>query len=67
MCNRVIDNMSGTFTQLYIQVVFSVKGQENLLSKFSWQEGYGAFSYRHTQIKDFYNYILNQEEHHKKH
>jgi len=125
--------MSGTFTQIYIQVVFSVKGRGNLLSKtwqdelfkymsgiisnkgqksiiiggyfdhihiliglkpnmalsdlvrdiknnsskfinekrfirgkFSWQEGYGAFSYGHTQIKDVYNYILKQEEHHKK-
>jgi REP element-mobilizing transposase RayT len=34
--------------------------------KFSWQEGYGAFSYSHSQINDVYNYILNQEEHHKK-
>ena len=29
--------------------------------KFLWQEGYGAFSY-----KNVYDYILNQEEHHKK-
>ena len=34
--------------------------------KFSWQEGYGAFSYAHSQIEAVYNYILNQEEHHKK-
>ena len=30
----------------------------------SWQEGYGAFSYSHSQIENVYNYILNQEEHH---
>jgi len=35
-------------------------------SKFSWQEGYGAFSYGHSQIDDVYQYILNQEQHHKK-
>jgi REP element-mobilizing transposase RayT len=35
-------------------------------SKFSWQEGYGSFSYSHSQIENVYNYILNQEEHHKK-
>lgn len=34
--------------------------------KFSWQEGYGAFSYGHSQIQNVYGYILNQEEHHKR-
>ena len=34
--------------------------------KFSWQEGYGAFSYAHSQIEQVYNYILNQELHHHK-
>lgn len=125
--------MPGTFSQVYIQVVFAVKGRENLISrswkdelhkymagiikakeqkpiiingmpdhihafiglrpsmpisdivrdiknnssnfinekkfvngKFSWQEGYGAFSYGHSQIEKVYSYILNQEEHHKK-
>ena len=125
--------MSGTFSQIYIQVVFAVKGRENLIGKawkeelhkyiagiikgkeqkpiivngmpdhihafiglkpskaisdlvrdiknnssnfinekklikgkFSWQEGYGAFSYSHSQVENIYNYILNQEEHHKK-
>lgn len=33
--------------------------------KFSWQEGYGVFSYGHSQIERVYNYILNQELHHK--
>lgn len=34
--------------------------------RFNWQEGYGAFSYSHSQIGDVYNYILNQEKHHAK-
>jgi hypothetical protein len=34
--------------------------------KFAWQEGYGAFSYAHSQIDNVYQYISNQEEHHKK-
>ncbi|MBL8099629.1 MAG: IS200/IS605 family transposase [Anaerolineales bacterium] len=34
--------------------------------KFNWQEGYGAFSYSHSQIESVYNYILNQETHHAK-
>jgi putative transposase len=127
------NKMPGTFSQIYIQVVFAVKGRENLISKewkedlhkyiagiikgkgqksiivngmpdhihafiglrpamsisdlvrdiknnssnfindnkfvkgkFSWQEGYGAFSYSHSHIENVYQYILNQEEHHKK-
>ena len=34
--------------------------------KFSWQKGYGAFSYSHSQTENVYNYILNQEVHHHK-
>lgn len=123
--------MAGTYSQIYIQVVFAVKGRQNLLhkswrdevfkyisgiiknkghkpiivngvedhvhvflglkpsmalsdlvrdfknnssnfindnhwvkGKFCWQEGYGAFSYSHSQIAYVYNYILNQEQHH---
>ncbi len=125
--------MPGTFHQVYIQVVFAVKGRENLISEtwktelhqyiagiikgkgqksiivngmpdhihafiglkpamsisdlvrdiknnstnfindrklvhgtFKWQEGYGAFSYSHSHIEKVYDYILHQEEHHKK-
>ncbi len=125
--------MAGTFSQIYIQTVFAVKGRENLIDsswceelhqyisgiikgkeqksiivngvadhihcfiglrptmaisdlirdiknnssryineknyvrgKFRWQEGYGAFSYSHSQIPQVYNYILNQEAQHQK-
>jgi REP element-mobilizing transposase RayT len=125
--------MAGTFSQIYIQIVFAVKGRENLIiktwkddlhkyiagiikgknqkpiivngmpdhihafvglkpsmaisdlvrdiknnstnfindnkfvrGKFSWQEGYGAFSYSKSHIEKVYNYILNQEKHHRK-
>ena len=33
---------------------------------FRWQEGFGAFSYNHSQIPDVSNYIKNQKEHHRK-
>ncbi len=41
---------------------------ENQLSKFkfSWQEGFGAFSYGHSQIDLVAKYVLNQKVHHKK-
>ena len=125
--------MSGTFSQLYVQVVFAVKGRENLIrreyrealheymagiikgkgqkpiivngvgdhvhlfvglkpsisisdlvrdvknnssnfinskkmvaGKFSWQEGFGAFSYGQSQVESVFNYISNQEVHHHK-
>jgi REP element-mobilizing transposase RayT len=33
---------------------------------FSWQEGYGGFTYSRSQLDDVYKYILTQEDHHKK-
>lgn len=124
--------MAGTFSQVYIHIVFAVKGRQNLLSKkwrsdlfkyisgiikskeqkpiivngmgdhvhvlvglrmtmpiadlvrdiknnsskyfndrqlvsgkFEWQTGYAAFSYGHSQLAAVYDYINNQEEHHK--
>jgi len=125
--------MAGTFSQIYIHIVFTVKGRENLIDpswkdelykyiagiikgkgqkpiivngmpdhihifigfkpsmnlsdlvrdiknnatnfinernfirgRFRWQEGYGAFSYSHSHVKNVYTYILNQEKHHRK-
>jgi REP element-mobilizing transposase RayT len=43
-----------------------INDQRFLKGKFSWQEGYGAFSYSHSQIESVYNYIDKQEEHHRK-
>jgi putative transposase len=34
--------------------------------KFSWQEGYGAFSYSISHINHVIDYIKNQEQHHLK-
>jgi REP-associated tyrosine transposase len=33
---------------------------------FSWQTGFGAFSYSHAQLDNVIGYIMNQKEHHKK-
>ena len=35
-------------------------------TKFSWQEGYGVFSYSHSHIDNVVKYVLNQEQHHRK-
>lgn len=34
--------------------------------KFSWQEGYGVFSYSRSHIDRVIKYIMNQEVHHNK-
>ncbi len=41
---------------------------DNKLSKykFSWQTGFGAFSYSKSHIDAVYKYIINQKNHHKK-
>lgn len=33
--------------------------------KFNWQEGFGAFSYGHSQLDSIIGYIQTQEEHHR--
>jgi putative transposase len=35
-------------------------------SRFSWQEGFGVFSYSHSHLTRVINYIKNQEQHHAK-
>ena len=35
-----------------------------IAGKFMWQEGFGAFSYSHSQLKDVVAYIQDQEIHH---
>jgi REP element-mobilizing transposase RayT len=34
---------------------------------FSWQEGFGAFSYSRSQLDAVAKYVLEQEKHHSKH
>jgi len=34
--------------------------------RFSWQEGYGGFTYSRSQVESVYRYIENQEAHHLK-
>ena len=55
-------------------LMFNVKRSSSLwindnrfvMGRFSWQEGFGAFSYGKSQIPNVANYIENQENHHKK-
>ena len=42
-----------------------INDQKFVMGKFFWQEGFGSFSYAQSQIEQVYQYILNQEEHHR--
>ena len=41
-----------------------INRQRWVLGRFCWQEGFGAFSYGHSQLSGIINYIRNQERHH---
>jgi len=43
-----------------------INGKKFLKTKFQWQEGYGAFSYSHSQLDEVIHYIKEQQEHHRK-
>jgi REP element-mobilizing transposase RayT len=43
-----------------------INKKQLVCGNFSWQEGYGAFSYGKSQLNDVVQYIKNQELHHKK-
>jgi hypothetical protein len=61
-------------TQSISDLMRDIKGDSSLwinenkfvAGKFSWQEGFGAFSYSKSQISAVATYIENQELHHRK-
>ena len=42
-----------------------INNEKLIPGRFSWQEGYGAFTYSRSQLPDIYEYIAHQESHHK--
>ena len=42
-----------------------INEQKWMRGKFSWQNGYGGFSYSRSHLDKVINYIKNQEKHHK--
>jgi putative transposase len=60
-------------TQSITNLVQMIKGDSSrwinekkfVAGKFSWQEGYGAFSYEKSQVPRMIKYIQTQEEHHQ--
>ena len=42
-----------------------IKEQQFIKGGFYWQDGFGAFSYAHSQLDHVIRYINNQKQHHK--
>jgi putative transposase len=43
-----------------------INGKRWMIGRFSWQEGFGAFSYSRSQLGMVIRYIQNQQKHHAK-
>ena len=43
-----------------------INEQHWVIGRFSWQEGFGAFSYSRSQLDTVIRYIENQQQHHAK-
>ena len=43
-----------------------INEQKLVAGKFSWQKGFGAFTYSKSQVSKVINYVQKQEEHHRK-
>jgi putative transposase len=42
-----------------------IKKNRFLPNTFAWQDGYGCFTYAHSQLDVVAKYVMNQKEHHK--
>ena len=43
-----------------------INSKHLLQNRFSWQEGFGAFTVGYRELDKVYKYVLNQEEHHSR-
>ena len=50
--------------QIKVDSTHFINKRKLLHGRFNWQEGYGAFSYGHSQLDTIIRYIQNQEKHH---
>lgn len=59
-------SVSDTVHEIKRSSSFFINNEKLCPGRFSWQEGYGGFTYSRSQLSDVYNYIANQEVHHFK-
>lgn len=63
---RPTQSLSDLVKQIKLSSSAWINEQNLVSSHFSWQSGYGAFSYSKSHLDKVINYIKNQEEHHQK-
>ena len=63
---RPTESLSALMLQIKRDSSLWIKENKFVRGRFSWQEGYGAFSYSKSQLTQVINYISKQKEHHKK-
>jgi REP element-mobilizing transposase RayT len=57
--------ISDTVSAIKKSSAFYINEKRWFPGTFQWQDGYGGFSYSKSQVASVYNYILNQENHHR--
>jgi putative transposase len=63
---RPTKSISDLVRDIKVETNFFINGKHWTPHRFSWQEGYGAFSYARRDIGTVINYINNQEQLHPK-
>ena len=63
---RPVQSLSDLMKKIKESSSLWINQKQLVMGKFSWQEGYGAFSYGKSQIDNVVKYIQQQEQHHKK-
>ena len=63
---RVSQSLSDLMREIKGDSSLWINENKFISGKFSWQEGYGAFSYSKSQVPIVATYIENQKIHHKK-
>jgi putative transposase len=58
-------SISDTVRDVKRQSTAFIRTEIGVRTKFSWQEGFAAFSYSRDSISNVIRYIQNQEEHHR--
>ena len=58
--------ISGFVKEIKVESNQFINSKGWVKGKFSWQDGYGVFSYSHSHIDWVVKYVLNQETHHRK-
>ena len=60
------ETLSGLIRDIKSNSSNFINEQKWFLGNFSWQKGYGAFSYSHSHVDAVCKYIATQQDHHKK-